>query len=142
MVLQAWTSDLMDSPLALDPIVGLEILQSVEQFLRLRSNCMALIRPPTVQEYSQDEFDTIDPDFFNDPAFNQILGEGGGEPSEQQQQSGPRASEVDAKFAEVSHKAPLLFFFRVILSDRGLGWQGRLDHAFASFLSPSVSPLL
>jgi hypothetical protein len=101
----AWTSDLMDSALALDPVVGHEILQYLEVFLRLRSSRMSSIRrPPPATEASQDEFDSIDPEFFNDPAFDQMLGGGAvgnGGVEDASRVSGPNEFAEDEKFAEV-----------------------------------------
>lgn len=76
----AWTSHLLDSPLALDPMIGRETIKTIECFLDVRHAAMA--PPPSAalaadagngNGESQDDYGGLDFD-FDDPALNALLG--------------------------------------------------------------------
>lgn len=106
----AWTSQLLDSPLALDPMIGREAIRTVECFLDVRRAALPRASASTTAASgggnggeSQDDFGMLDDLDFDDPALNAMLGiqgGGGGAPDSQQQ----REDELKAKdkaFAEV-----------------------------------------
>lgn len=69
----AWTTQLLESPLALDPMIGREIFKCIECFLELR---LTVMHPPREEEpagVSQDEFGMFEIDYA-DPALNAMLG--------------------------------------------------------------------
>merc|ERR1711974_474285 len=71
----AWTVDLLNSPMALDPVVGFQLLRCFECFLNIRRQAMPRLTAavgPTGE--SQDEYGDFDFD-YNDPALAAILGE-------------------------------------------------------------------
>ncbi|KDE03238.1 hypothetical protein MVLG_06267 [Microbotryum lychnidis-dioicae p1A1 Lamole] len=77
----AWTSLLLESPLALDPMIGLEIVRTVACFLDLRARAKPRINATTPLAatdadagISQDEFGMFDDMDFEDPALNAMLG--------------------------------------------------------------------
>lgn len=70
----AWTSQLLDSPLALDPMIGSEVVKTIGCFLDVRR--LALPQRQRVEEaagHSQDDFGMFDID-FEDPALDAMLG--------------------------------------------------------------------
>jgi hypothetical protein len=69
----AWTSQLLESPLALDPMIGLEIIKCINCFLDVR--LLALPHRQRAQEapVSQDEFGIFEMD-YEDPALDALLG--------------------------------------------------------------------
>lgn len=82
----ALTTQILESPLALIPIVGNELLDLIECFLDVRT---LVIHPRRViveeaAGISQDEFGIFDMD-FEDPALNAMLGVGA--PSQSNTQS-------------------------------------------------------
>ncbi|BGP11154.1 hypothetical protein JCM10049v2_007053 [Rhodotorula toruloides] len=75
----AWTSHLLDSPLALDPMIGREAIKVIDCFLDVRR--AALPRQKAIQAAnddgqgeSQDDFGTFDDLDFDDPTLNAMLG--------------------------------------------------------------------
>ncbi|SCV73101.1 BQ2448_7026 [Microbotryum intermedium] len=75
----AWTSSLLESPLALDPMIGLEIVRTVVCFLDLRAKAQprtSATAPLAAAGagISQDEFGMFDEMDFEDPALNAMLG--------------------------------------------------------------------
>ncbi|GAA5849929.1 hypothetical protein JCM5353_000681 [Sporobolomyces roseus] len=83
----AWTSQLLQSPLALDPMIGREILKTVECFLNLRQTALSSTASPAqsapaqsdpAQQDSQDDYGMDEFD-FEDPALNALLGVEGAE---------------------------------------------------------------
>lgn len=77
--LSAWTSHLLDSPLALDPMIGREAIKVIDCFLDVRR--AALPRQKAIQAAnddgqgeSQDDFGTFDDLDFDDPTLNAMLG--------------------------------------------------------------------
>ncbi|SCZ94370.1 BZ3500_MvSof-1268-A1-R1_Chr12-2g03853 [Microbotryum saponariae] len=77
----AWTSSLLESPLALDPMIGLEIVRTVACFLDLRAKAKPRINATAPLAatgadagISQDEFGMFDEMDFEDPALNAMLG--------------------------------------------------------------------
>ncbi|GAA5980665.1 hypothetical protein JCM5350_003583 [Sporobolomyces pararoseus] len=78
----AWTSDLLSSALALDPMIGREVLKTIDCYLDLRSISLEAIvpaPPPTdpssAQQDSQDDYGMGEFD-FEDPALDALLGGG------------------------------------------------------------------
>lgn len=69
----AWISSLLDSPLATDPLVAVQVASFVESFLQTRDAALAPSRAPTNSE-SQDEFGVFDDFDYADPALNAMLG--------------------------------------------------------------------
>ncbi|BGP03234.1 hypothetical protein RTG_02578 [Rhodotorula toruloides ATCC 204091] len=75
----SWTSHLLDSPLALDPMIGREAIKVIDCFLDVRR--AALPRKNVAQAAndggqgeSQDDFGTFDDLDFDDPTLNAMLG--------------------------------------------------------------------
>ncbi|GAA5821727.1 hypothetical protein JCM10212_002169 [Sporobolomyces blumeae] len=124
----AWTSQLLQSPLALDPMIGREILNTVDCFLDLRAAALAPTAQPTQavletqgesqDDYGMDEFD------FEDPALNALLGidGGGGAPSPsgtaEPAASGARAA--DERFAELVKSTLAPAFFHLVSNIYGI----------------------
>ncbi|GAA6007519.1 hypothetical protein JCM11491_004193 [Sporobolomyces phaffii] len=78
LLLPAWTSKLLQSALALDPMIGREVLKTIDCFLILRSEALQAIAPPprepsSTQQDSQDDYGMDEFDFA-DPAFDALLG--------------------------------------------------------------------
>jgi len=101
-----WTSQLLDSPLALDPMIGREAIRTIECFLDVRR--AALPRPLAPQAgaaahgESQDDFGMLDDLDFDDPALNAMLGiDGGAGVADGQQQRDNELKAKDKAFAEV-----------------------------------------
>ncbi|GAA5862088.1 hypothetical protein JCM3774_006171 [Rhodotorula dairenensis] len=74
----AWTSHMLDTPLALDPMIGREAIKTIECFLDVRQAAMAphAPAPPSTSSgngESQDDYGGLDFD-FDDPALNALLG--------------------------------------------------------------------
>ncbi|GAA5971541.1 hypothetical protein JCM3765_005584, partial [Sporobolomyces pararoseus] len=83
----AWTSELLSSALALDPMIGREVLKTIDCYLDLRSISLVAIAPPppptetsSVQQDSQDDYGMGEFD-FEDPALDALLGGGEAAPS-------------------------------------------------------------
>ncbi|GAA5872737.1 hypothetical protein JCM1840_004505 [Sporobolomyces johnsonii] len=80
MLHPAWTSQLLDSPLALDPMIGREVIKTIECFLDVRRAALpraaALALPATQDEggMSQDDFGMFDDLDYEDPSLNALLG--------------------------------------------------------------------
>ncbi|GAA5842711.1 hypothetical protein JCM3766R1_005759 [Sporobolomyces carnicolor] len=79
-----WTSEILKSALALDPMIGREVLETIACYLELRSSALQAIQarsvpdkevPPIPQQDSQDDYGMDEFD-FNDPALDALLGEG------------------------------------------------------------------
>ncbi|GAA6014496.1 hypothetical protein JCM10207_001627 [Rhodosporidiobolus poonsookiae] len=75
----AWTTQLLQSPLALDPMIGRETVKTMSCFFDVRR--AALPRPPQPQlaladgnGESQDDYGMLDDLDFDDPALNALLG--------------------------------------------------------------------
>ncbi|KAL8280033.1 hypothetical protein RQP46_007614 [Phenoliferia psychrophenolica] len=70
----AWTTDLLESSVALDPVVGREILDCLDAFFDVRTAALPARHQPALElGVSQDEFGSFDVD-FDDPALNELLG--------------------------------------------------------------------
>ncbi|GEM12530.1 methyl methanesulfonate-sensitivity protein 22 [Rhodotorula toruloides] len=76
----SWTSHLLDSPLALDPMIGREAIKVIDCFLDVRRAALprkknaAQVANDAGQEESQDDFGTFDDLDFDDPTLNAMLG--------------------------------------------------------------------
>ncbi|GAA5960664.1 hypothetical protein JCM21900_005446 [Sporobolomyces salmonicolor] len=80
MLHPAWTSQLLDSPLALDPMIGREVIKTIECFLDIRR--AALPRAPAPAPLaaqdeggiSQDDYGMFDDLDYEDPSLTALLG--------------------------------------------------------------------
>ena len=72
-IVTAWTSQLLDSSVALDPIVGSEVVKTISVFLEQRSKVLPRQRVEDTAGMSQDDFGMFDLDFA-DPALDAMLG--------------------------------------------------------------------
>jgi hypothetical protein len=84
-LIAAWTSDLLKSALALDPMIGREAIRTITCFLDLRRSALPRPHPappaPTAATgaddengISQDDYGMMDDLDFDDPALNAMLG--------------------------------------------------------------------
>ncbi|GAA5839103.1 hypothetical protein JCM9279_002597 [Rhodotorula babjevae] len=115
----AWTSQLLDSPLALDPMIGREAIRTIECFFDVRR--AALPRPSAPQAAaaghgeSQDDFGMLDDLDFDDPALNAMLGiDGGSGVADSQQQREDELKAKDKAFAELLRTTIAPAFFRLV----------------------------
>ncbi|GAA5891519.1 hypothetical protein JCM8208_007311 [Rhodotorula glutinis] len=115
----AWTSQLLDSPLALDPMIGREAIRTIECFLDVRR--AALPRPTVPQGAaaghgdSQDDFGMLDDMDFDDPALNAMLGiDGGAGVADGQQKREDEIKAQDKAFAELLRTRIAPAFFRLV----------------------------
>lgn len=69
----AWTSRLLDSPLALDPMIGSEVVKTIASFLDARRRALPHRAAEELAGESQDDFGMFDIDFA-DPALDALLG--------------------------------------------------------------------
>ncbi|GAA5930751.1 uncharacterized protein JCM15063_002448 [Sporobolomyces koalae] len=96
----AWTSQLFSSPLALDPMIGREILKMINCFLDLRQMALSAIAPVVVVSESQDDYGMDEFD-FEDPTLDALLGTEGEPPAPAKPQDDPQAAlEQDKILAE------------------------------------------
>ncbi|GAA6037754.1 hypothetical protein JCM8097_002325 [Rhodosporidiobolus ruineniae] len=77
----AWTSQLLQSPLSLDPMIGRETIQMLTCFLDTRRSALPRPTPPQPAPAgdagngeSQDDYGMLDDLDFDDPALNAMLG--------------------------------------------------------------------
>lgn len=66
----AWISSILASPVAMDPLVGTEVIKCLQTYLDLRFRAVEDLKRT---EASQDDFGFDDFD-FNDPALNDLIG--------------------------------------------------------------------
>ncbi|GAA5888347.1 hypothetical protein JCM6882_008588 [Rhodosporidiobolus microsporus] len=129
----AWTSQLLQSPLALDPMIGREIVQTITCFLDVRRAGLprAADAPPPADDedgngVSQDDYGMVDDFDFDDPALNAMLGiaapaaAAGAAPSRDD-----KMREEDKKFGELvkSRLSPAFFDLvsKIFLDTAGSG---------------------
>ncbi|GAA5932404.1 hypothetical protein JCM1841_001376 [Sporobolomyces salmonicolor] len=80
MLHPAWTSQLLDSPLALDPMIGREVIKTIECFLDIRRAALPrapVPAPPAAQDeggISQDDYGMFDDLDYEDPSLTALLG--------------------------------------------------------------------
>ncbi|GAA6053760.1 hypothetical protein JCM3770_005104 [Rhodotorula araucariae] len=115
-----WTSQLLDSPLALDPMIGREAIRTVECFLDVRDAALPRAAGPAQAigdnaGVSQDDFGMLDDLDFNDPALNAMLGieTGGGNACDEQQHEDVLKTK-DKAFAELLKSTIAPAFFRLV----------------------------
>lgn len=113
----AWTSTILASSVALDPLVGTEILKCLRTYLDLRGQAVDRFKRA---EASQDDFGFDDFD-FNDPALNDLIGFEGAPPlapttDPSSATTAERVQEQDAELAKLLKNEISPALFRLITS--------------------------
>ncbi|BGP51428.1 hypothetical protein JCM10450v2_007370 [Rhodotorula kratochvilovae] len=116
----AWTSQLLDSPLALDPMIGREAIRTIDCFLDVRRAALPRAAGPAQAAgeesgVSQDDFGMLDDLDFDDPALNAMLGiEAAGCSADAQQRLEDELKAKDKAFAELLKSTIAPAFFRLV----------------------------
>lgn len=141
-----WTVDLLNSPMALDPVVGFQLLRCLRSFLRIRREALPAPAAEPAAE-SQDEYGDFDFD-YNDPALAAILGEEAVAADVQVNTAESEMKAMDMALAEVSSTGtdaskgtPLFSTEDVLLLTRGTEYT-HIHQIIRDHLSPAIYRLL
>ena len=105
----AWTGTVLASPLAHDPLVGREVLRTIQLYLDLRRR--AVVKPAS--RYSQDEFGLFDDDMdWDDPQLNDLVT--GGNKVDVVARPADPTRERDATFAQLVKASVLPALYRIL----------------------------